>query len=120
MGRSTIETVDVRADGMGLSSRAGTALLALTAQRLGLTDGLSGGLAGTRERCSSHDPGRVLWVLLSIGQAEIDRVRRARALARGARCIRRRRIANLADSDEHQRQRWSGRCPNDSRLWVQA
>jgi hypothetical protein len=50
----------VVADGIGLSSRAGTALLALTAQGLGLTDGLSGALAGTRERRSSHDPGRVL------------------------------------------------------------
>jgi hypothetical protein len=119
MGRSTIGTVDVMADGIGLSSRAGTALLALTAQRLGLTDGLSGALAGTRERRSSHDPGRVLCdlavmaadggrcvsdlaalagqpalfgnlasvstarrVLLSIGEAELDRVRQARALAR--------------------------------------
>jgi Transposase DDE domain group 1 len=60
MGRSTLETVDVRADGIGLSSRAGTALLALVAGRLGLTDGLSAALAGTRERRSSHDPGRVL------------------------------------------------------------
>jgi hypothetical protein len=60
MGRATIETVDVRADGTGLSSRAGTALLALVAQRLGLTDGLGAALAGTRERRSGHDPGRVL------------------------------------------------------------
>jgi hypothetical protein len=109
-------TVDVVADGMGLSSRVGSALLALTAQRLGLTDGLSGALAGTRQRRSAHDPGRVLCdlavmaadggrcvsdlagqpalfgdvasvatarrVLFSIGPAEIDRVRRARALAR--------------------------------------
>ena len=59
MGRSTIGTVDVRADGIGLSSRAGTALLALTAHRLGLTDGLSAALEGTRERRSEHDPGRV-------------------------------------------------------------
>jgi hypothetical protein len=109
----------VAADGTGLSSRAGTVLLALTAQRLGLTDGLSGALAATRERRSSHDPGRVLCdlavmaadggrcvsdlaalagqpalfgnlasvstarrVLLAIGQAEIDRIRMARALAR--------------------------------------
>jgi hypothetical protein len=50
----------VRADGIGLSSRAGTVLLALTAERLGLTDGLSAVLAGTRERRSAHDPGRVL------------------------------------------------------------
>jgi hypothetical protein len=45
---------------MGLSSRAGSALLALTAQRLGLSDGLSGALAGTPQRRSAHDPGRVL------------------------------------------------------------
>jgi hypothetical protein len=60
MGRSTIKTVDVRADGTGLSSRAGTTLLALLAQRLGLTDGLCAALCTTRERRSAHDPGRVL------------------------------------------------------------
>jgi hypothetical protein len=60
MGCSTIRTVDVRADGTGLSSRAGTALLALVAQRLGLTDGLGAALQSTRERRSAHDPGRVL------------------------------------------------------------
>jgi hypothetical protein len=43
-----------------LSSRAGTALLALVAERLGLTDGLCAALASTRERRSAHDPGRVL------------------------------------------------------------
>lgn len=116
---TTFRTVDVVADGTGLSSRAGTALLALAAQRLGLTDGLSGALAGTRERRSAHDPGRVLCdlavmaadggscvsdlavlagqgtlfgqlasvptarrVLLSIGESELERIRRARALAR--------------------------------------
>jgi len=57
---ATFGTVDVVADGTGLSSRAGTGLLALTAQRLGLMDGLCGALAGTRERRSAHDPGRVL------------------------------------------------------------
>ncbi len=119
MGNATFGTLDVVADGTGLSSRAGTVLLALTAQRLGPTDGLSAALAGTRERRSAHDPGRVLCdlavmaadggrcvsdlaalagqpalfgnlasvptarrVLLSIGQAEIDRVRQVRALAR--------------------------------------
>jgi hypothetical protein len=118
-GITSFGTVDVVADGMGLSSRAGAALLALTAQRLGLTDGLSGALADTRERRSAHDPGRVLCdlavmaadggrcvsdlaalagapslfgnvasvatarrVLLSIGECELDRIRRARALAR--------------------------------------
>jgi len=119
IGSASFGTVDVLADGTGLSSRAGSALLALTAQRLGLTDGLSGALAGTRQRRSAHDPGRVLCdlavmaadggrcvsdlavlagqpslfgdvasvatarrVLFSIGKAEIDRVRQARALAR--------------------------------------
>jgi hypothetical protein len=119
IGSASFGTVDVVADGTGLSSRAGSVLLALTAQRLGLTDGLSGSLAGTRQRCSAHDPGRVLCalavmaadggrcvsdlavlagqpalfgnlasvatarrVVLSIGRAEIDGVRRARALAR--------------------------------------
>jgi hypothetical protein len=60
MGRSTVQTVDVRADATGLSSRAGTALLGLVAQRLGLTDGLAAALEGTRERRSVHEPGRVL------------------------------------------------------------
>jgi DDE family transposase len=60
MGSASFGTVDVVADGKGLSSRAGTVLLALAAQRLGLTDGLSAALAGTRERRCGHDPGRVL------------------------------------------------------------
>ncbi len=117
---ASFRTVDVVADGTGLASRAGSALLALTAQRLGLTDGLCGALAGTRERRSAHDPGRVLCdlavmaadggrcvsdlaalagqpalfgelasvstarrVLLKLGEVEIEKVRRARAVARG-------------------------------------
>jgi hypothetical protein len=60
MGRNSFRTVDVAADGIGLCSRSGTALLALTAQRLGLSEGLSAALAHTRERRSAHDPGRVL------------------------------------------------------------
>lgn len=60
MGSASLRTVDVVADGTGLCSRAGTALLALAAQGLGLRDGLSAALAGTRERRSAHDPGRVL------------------------------------------------------------
>ena len=74
MGRSSIRTVDVRADAAGLSSRAGTALLALVAGRLGLAGGLSGALAGTRERRSGHDPGRVFCDL-------------AVMLADGGRCV---------------------------------
>jgi hypothetical protein len=50
----------VTADGEGLVSHAGAALLVELADRVGLTAALSGALAGTRERCCAHDPGRVL------------------------------------------------------------
>jgi hypothetical protein len=120
MRSATFAKVDVLADGTGLSSRAGVALLALTAQRLGLSDGLCRALAGIRERRCAHDPGRVLCdlavmaadggrcvsdlavlqgqpalfgevasvstarrVLLSIGESELERIRQARAVARG-------------------------------------
>src|SRR4051812_50127425 len=66
MGRSSNVTVDVRADGTGLSSRAGTALLALAADRLGLTDALGGALAETRERRAGDDPGRGLCGLAGV------------------------------------------------------
>jgi Transposase DDE domain group 1 len=53
-------TVDVRADGEGLVSHAGAALLAEAADRLGLTGELSRALGGVRQRRGQHDPGRVL------------------------------------------------------------
>jgi hypothetical protein len=53
-------TVDVMSDGDGLVSHAGAGLLAEAADRLGLTDALSRGLAGVRERRGKHDPGRVV------------------------------------------------------------
>jgi Transposase DDE domain group 1 len=53
-------TVDVVADGDGLVSHAGAALLAEAADRLGLTDALSRALALMRERRGKHDPGRVV------------------------------------------------------------
>jgi hypothetical protein len=53
-------TVEVTADGEGLVSHAGAGLLVELADRVGLTAALSEVLAGTRERCSAHDPGRVL------------------------------------------------------------
>ena len=56
MGRWSVKTVDVRADGTGLSSRAGTSLLALVADRVGLTGGLCDALVGTRERQSGALP----------------------------------------------------------------
>ena len=74
MGRSSMQKVEVRADGTGLSSRAGTALLPLAAERLGLTDALGWALAETRERRSAHDPGRVFCDL-------------AVMLADGGRCV---------------------------------
>ena len=53
-------TVDVAADGEGLVSHAGSALLAQVAEKTGLTKALSKELAGMRERRSIHDPGRVV------------------------------------------------------------
>jgi len=55
-----LRTVEVTADGEGLVSHAGVALLVELADRSGLTRALSDALAGTRERRSAHDPGRVL------------------------------------------------------------
>jgi Transposase DDE domain group 1 len=53
-------TVEVSADGEGLVSHAGAALVAEAADRLGLTRALSSGLAGMRRRRGGHDPGRVV------------------------------------------------------------
>jgi Transposase DDE domain group 1 len=52
--------VEVRADGEGLVSHAGAALVAETADRLGLTSALDRALAPLRERASRHSPGRVI------------------------------------------------------------
>jgi hypothetical protein len=50
----------VTSDGTGLVSHAGAALVAETADRVGLTRALSAALSGVRERRGRHDPGRVL------------------------------------------------------------
>ena len=60
LGRSRFQTLTVRADAVGLTSRAGTVLVAGFCQRIGLTDLLCAALAHTRERASTHAPGRVL------------------------------------------------------------
>jgi hypothetical protein len=63
-------TVEVTSDGAGLVSRAGTALVAGVADKLGLTRALSLRLAGLKARRRGHDPGRVirdLAVMLSDG-----------------------------------------------------
>ena len=57
---SSVERLQVVADADGLTSRAGTALVAGVADRVGLTAGLSAALEGLRERRSRHDPGRVV------------------------------------------------------------
>ncbi len=57
-GRSV--TVEVTSDGAGLVSHAGSALLAQTADKLGLTGALSLRLAGLKQRRRGHDPGRVI------------------------------------------------------------
>ena len=56
----SIESVQVVADAEGLSSRAGTALVAGVADRVGLTAALADALADVRERRPRHDPGRVV------------------------------------------------------------
>jgi len=53
-------TVEVAADGEGLVSHAGSALLAQIADKSGLTQALSVRLAGLKVRQSGHDPGRVI------------------------------------------------------------
>jgi hypothetical protein len=53
-------TVDVTADGAGLVSHAGSALLGQVADKTGLTRALSRRLVGLRQRRGRHDPGRVI------------------------------------------------------------
>jgi Transposase DDE domain group 1 len=53
-------TVEVTADGAGLVSHAGTALLAQVADKIGLTRALSMGLGVLKQRRRGHDPGRVI------------------------------------------------------------
>ena len=53
-------TVEVTADGDGLVSHAGSALLAQIADKSGLTQALSVRLESLKARRSGHDPGRVV------------------------------------------------------------
>ena len=74
-------TVEVTADGEGVVSHAGAALLAGTADRIGLTDALSRGLAPIRSRRGAHDPGRVvrdLAVMLASGGSHLSDLRAVR------------------------------------------
>jgi len=54
-GRSV--TVEVTADGVGLVSRVGGALLGQVADRVGLTRALSRRLAAVKQRRRGHDTG---------------------------------------------------------------
>lgn len=58
-----LRTVEVTADGAGLVSHAGTALLVEVADKLGLTRALSTRLAGIKQRRRGHDPGAVIVAL---------------------------------------------------------
>lgn len=74
-------TVDVTADGEGIVSHAGAALLAAASDRIGLTEALSCGLAPMRERRGTHDPGRVvrdLAVMLASGGSHLADLRAVR------------------------------------------
>jgi Transposase DDE domain group 1 len=53
-------TVEVTADGAGLVSHAGSALLGQVADQLGLTRALSTRLRVLKQRRRGHDPGRVI------------------------------------------------------------
>ena len=53
-------TVEVTADGAGLVSHAGSALVAQVADKVGLTAALSVRLAAIKQRRRGHDPGRVI------------------------------------------------------------
>jgi len=55
-----VDKLRVTADGTGVVSHAGSALLAGMADRVGLTKALSEAMKPTRQRTSAHDPGVVL------------------------------------------------------------
>ncbi|MDQ6777231.1 MAG: IS1380 family transposase [Actinomycetota bacterium] len=58
--RTSLDKVVVTADGEGVVSHAGSALLVGLADRVGLTRALSEAMEPTRQRASAHDPGVVL------------------------------------------------------------
>src|SRR6266496_3148225 len=94
-GRSV--TVEVTADGAGLVSHAGSALLARVADKLGLTGALSLGLAVLKQRRRGHDPGRVIRDL-------------AVMLADGGECVS--DLGGVRDQEA-----WFGPVASDSTAW---
>ena len=74
-------TVEVTSDGAGLVSHAGSALLGQVADKVGLTNALSVGLAGIKQRRRGHDPGvviRDLAVMLADGGERVSDLGAAR------------------------------------------
>jgi len=74
-------TVEVTADGEGIVSHAGAALLTEAADRMGLTDALSKRLLPMRCRRGAHDPGRVvrdLALMLASGGSHLADLRAVR------------------------------------------
>lgn len=55
-----VDKLRITADGRGVVAHAGSALLAGTADRIGLTRALPDAMAPMRQRASAHDPGVVL------------------------------------------------------------
>jgi Transposase DDE domain group 1 len=86
--RGRLETVEVTADGEGFCSQAGALLLVNLADRLGLTEGLSKALAGTRERRSAHDDGEILRDLIVTLVQGGEHLSDLAALSRSARPVR--------------------------------
>lgn len=101
-----VRRILVTTDGTGVVSHAGAFMVSQLADRIGLTDALSTAMAPTRRRASGHDPGQVLrdlavlreqsalfgdvastataWRTLdAVDEAALDRLRAARAAARG-------------------------------------
>jgi hypothetical protein len=73
--RTSLEKVVVTADGDGVVSHAGSALLVGLADKIGLTAALSDAMAPTRQRTSAHDPGVVLGdlaVMLADGASSLS------------------------------------------------
>jgi hypothetical protein len=73
--RTSLDKVVVSADGDGVVSHAGSALLVGLADKVGLTAALSAAMEPTRQRASAHDPGvvlRDLAVMLADGGASLS------------------------------------------------
>jgi Transposase DDE domain group 1 len=118
-----LEPVEVTADGEGLVSHAGVALLVELADGVGLTAALSRALAGARERRSAHDPGRVLRdvaVMLADGGDCVTDIAAYQGQERlfGARASETTTHRVLKAVDEQLRGRvWTARAVARARVW---